>query len=98
MSIVDEDLAIRSATLGAYALKRLQQVRSSKIREVRGKGLWIAIDLHTSARPLCEALKLRGVLCKETHDTVIRLAPPLNIDHADLAWGIDQIEAVLAQA
>jgi ornithine--oxo-acid transaminase len=96
--IVDEDLAARSATLGVYALERLQKVKSAKIREVRGKGLWIAIDLHSSARPLCEALKHRGVLCKETHDTVIRLAPPLNIDHADLAWGIDQIEAVLTEA
>ena len=95
--IVDEDLAARSATLGAYALDRLKQIKSPLVKEVRGKGLWIAIDLHSSARPLCEALKQRGVLCKETHDTVIRLAPPLNIDHADLAWGIDQIEAVLTK-
>ena len=96
--IVDEDLAACSATLGAYALERLQKIKSPLVKEVRGKGLWIAIDLHASARPLCEALKRRGVLCKETHDTVIRLAPPLNIDQADLAWGIDQIEAVLTEA
>ena len=65
------------------------------IREVRGLGLWIGIDLNTPARPVCEALQRRGLLCKETHDTVIRLAPPLVISHQDLAWGIDQIEAVL---
>lgn len=93
--VVDEDLPARSAELGAYALDRLQGIHSSKIESVRGKGLWIGIELNTHARPLCEALKARGVLCKETHDTVIRLAPPLIISPDDLAWGIDQIEAVL---
>jgi ornithine--oxo-acid transaminase len=48
------------------------------------------------ARPVCEALQQRGVLCKETHDTVIRLAPPLTVSREDLSWGLDQIEAVLA--
>jgi ornithine--oxo-acid transaminase len=62
---------------------------------VRGKGLWLAIELNSPARPFCEALKERGVLCKETHETVIRLAPPLVIDRADLDWGIDQIAAVV---
>jgi ornithine--oxo-acid transaminase len=70
-------------------------VQSRLLKEVRGKGLWIGIELTTAARPLCEALKNRGVLCKETHENVIRLAPPLNIAPDDLAWGIDQIEAVL---
>ena len=93
--IVEERLAERSAELGAYALVRLQAIRSNKIVAVRGKGLWIGIELNVPARPLCEALKDRGVLCKETHDTVIRLAPPLVISHADLAWGLDQMEAVL---
>ncbi len=93
--IIDEDLPARSAELGTYALDRLQRIRSSKISSVRGKGLWIGIELNCLARPLCEALKARGVLCKETHDTVIRLAPPLVISPDDLAWGIDQIEAVL---
>ena len=53
------------------------------------------LELNTPARPLCEALKDRGLLCKETHDTIIRLAPPLIIERADLAWALDQIEAVL---
>ena len=93
--VIDENLPRRSAQLGAYALTRLSKLRSEKIVQVRGKGLWIGIELNVPARPLCEALKQRGVLCKETHDTVIRLAPPLMISRQDLAWGLDQIEAVL---
>jgi ornithine--oxo-acid transaminase len=93
--IVDEDLCARSAELGAYALARLRRLRHPNIAEVRGRGLWIGIDLRVPARPLCEALKERGVLCKETHETVIRFAPPLMIGRADLEWGLDQIEAVI---
>jgi ornithine--oxo-acid transaminase len=93
--LVEEDLSARSAELGEYALSRLQAIDSHRIVEVRGKGLWLGIELNVAARPLCEALKDRGVLCKETHETVIRLAPPLVISPDDLAWGIDQIEAVL---
>ncbi len=93
--IVDENLPDRSAELGAYALARLQRLDSPHVAAVRGKGLWIAIDLNSAARPFCEALKERGVLCKETHDTVIRLAPPLMISREDLEWGIEQIEEVL---
>ena len=95
--IIDEDLPARSAELGSYALSRLQQMNASIIREVRGKGLWLAIELNGPARPLCEALKDRGILCKETHTTVIRLAPPLIIEKTDLTWALDQIEAVLTQ-
>jgi ornithine--oxo-acid transaminase len=94
--VVDEDLAGQSAELGAYALERLRGVRSNAIVAVRGKGLWIGIELNVPARPVCERLQQLGVLCKETHENVIRLAPPLTISHADLAWGLDQIEAVLA--
>ena len=65
-------------------------------RKSAARGLWLGIELNTPARRFCEALKDRGVLCKETHDTVIRLAPPLMISPDDLAWGIDQIEAVLS--
>jgi len=96
--IVDENLPQRSAELGAYALARLRALKTPAIVEVRGKGLWIGIELNTPARPICEALQRRGVLCKETHDTVIRLAPPLTISREDLAWGLDQIEAELAAA
>ena len=94
--LVDEDLTARSAELGSYALARLQKISNPQIVEVRGIGLWIAVELKVPARPLCEALQRRGVLCKETHSTVIRLAPPLVISKKDLDWGLDQIEAVLA--
>jgi ornithine--oxo-acid transaminase len=93
--VVDEDLSGRSAELGAYALARLRALKSPQIAAVRGKGLWLALELNGPARPFCEALKERGVLCKETHETVIRLAPPLVIERADLDWGIDQIAAVV---
>jgi len=93
--IVEERLAERSAELGAYALARLQQLRSRHVVSVRGKGLWLAIELNTAARPFCEALRDRGVLCKETHETVIRIAPPLVISREDLDWGLEQIESVL---
>lgn len=93
--IVDENLSARSAELGAYALDRLQAIDSPHVESVRGKGLWIAIELNSAARPFCEELKERGILCKETHDTVIRLAPPLMISREDLDWGLHQIEAVL---
>jgi len=93
--IVDERLSERSAELGAYALGRLRALRHENVAEVRGLGLWIGIDLKVPARPLCEALKERGVLCKETHDTVIRLAPPLMISREDLEWGLGQVEDVI---
>ena len=93
--IVDEDLSGRSAALGTHALDRLRALDHPAIREIRGLGLWIGIELNTPARPICEALMRRGLLCKETHDTVIRLAPPLIISREDLDWGLDQIEAVL---
>ncbi len=94
--IVDERLSERSAELGAYALARLQRMRNANVVEVRGRGLWLAIELNVPARPICEALRDRGVLCKETHETVIRIAPPLVIRREDLDWGLEQIELVLA--
>lgn len=95
--IVDEDLPARSAELGEYAMNYLKSVRSPHIVELRGKGLWIGIELNRPARPFCEALKRRGVLCKETHSSVIRLAPPLVIDKADLDWGLAHIREVLEE-
>jgi ornithine--oxo-acid transaminase len=93
--VVDEDLSVRSAELGAYAMSYLRELRSPHVVEIRGKGLWIGIQLNSPARPFCEALKHRGVLCKETHESVIRLAPPLVIDKSDLEWGLEQISDVL---
>ena len=74
--LIEEKMVERSAELGAYFLTLLQTLRSPDLKEVRGKGLWIGIELHSPARPYCEALKEEGILCKETHDRVIRIAPP----------------------
>lgn len=92
--IDDEQLVERSARLGAWLLEALRSLRHPAIKAVRGRGLMCAIELHEPARPWCEALQRRGVLCKETHGTVIRLSPPLVISEQDLAWGIAQVRAV----
>lgn len=93
--LVDEGLSERAAELGAYAMERLRAVDAPCVVDVRGLGLLIGIELDQRARPYCEALMRRGVLCKETHDRVIRLAPPLNISMDDLAWGVDQVADIL---
>jgi ornithine--oxo-acid transaminase len=93
--IVDERLAERSEELGAYAMDYLRKLHSPHVVETRGKGLWIGIQLNKAARPFCEALKHLGVLCKETHESVIRLAPPLVISKDDLEWGLEQVGDVL---
>src|SRR5215469_7339329 len=82
----EENLIERSAELGRYFLKKLQALGSPHIKEVRGKGLWIGIELNKLARPYCEALKQMGVLCKETHGAVIRIAPPLVITSEEIDW------------
>jgi ornithine aminotransferase len=90
--IEEENLVARSAALGAHLLSRLGQIASPMIRAVRGKGLWVGVDLDpaiVSARKVVERLAERGVLSKETHETVIRFAPPLTISREALDWGID---------
>jgi ornithine--oxo-acid transaminase len=93
--IIEERLSERSAELGAVLMDRMQQIRSTHIREIRGRGLWVAIELNGPARPICEALMREGLLCKETHDNVIRLAPPLVIEREELLWACDRIQSVL---
>ena len=93
--LVQEKLVERSAELGAYFLGLLQTLRSSDLKEVRGKGLWIGIELHSPARAYCEALKEEGILCKETHDRVIRIAPPLIIQRAEIDWAFERIRKVI---
>ena len=95
--LVEEKMVERSAELGAYLLSRLKSLRSPVIKEVRGKGLWIGIELTGKARPYCEALKEVGVLCKETHDHVIRIAPPLVITREELDWAFERIAKVMEQ-
>jgi ornithine--oxo-acid transaminase len=89
--IEDERLADRSAELGAWLLYELRRIRHPHIKEVRGRGLLIGIELMVPARAYCERLKDLGVLCKETHDFVLRLAPPLVISQEDLYLAEGQI-------
>ena len=77
-------------------LSELQSIRHADIREIRGVGLLIGIDLAVPARPYCERLMELGILCKETHDNVIRLAPPLVVSHDDLAWAAGQIRTLFS--
>lgn len=91
----EEKLAERSLELGEYMMQALRNIDNPKIKEVRGKGLFIGVELTEFARPYCEALKEKGLLCKETHENVIRFAPPLIIDKDDLDWAISHIKDVL---
>ncbi|MGA2359758.1 MAG: ornithine--oxo-acid transaminase [Terriglobales bacterium] len=93
--LMQEKLVERSAELGAYFLELLQTLRNPDLKEVRGKGLWIGIELHSPARAYCEALKEEGILCKETHDHVIRIAPPLIIQREEIDWAFERIRKVI---
>ncbi|WP_394191965.1 ornithine--oxo-acid transaminase [Paenisporosarcina quisquiliarum] len=90
----DEKLAERSEELGNYFKEELSKIEHSSIKEVRGRGLFIGMELNEAARPYCEELKELGLLCKETHDTVIRFAPPLVITKEELDWAIEKIQKV----
>lgn len=92
--LLDEKLADKSLELGNYFKEELSKIDNDVIKEVRGRGLFIGMELTVEARPYCEKLKGLGLLCKETHDTVIRFAPPLIIDKEDLDWAIDKIKSV----
>jgi ornithine--oxo-acid transaminase len=98
--LVEEDLVNRSAEKGAWLLERLRAIDSPLVREVRGRGLFIGLEIEpaqASAREVCERLMKRGLLSKETHETVVRLAPPLAVDRASLEWAADQIAEVLRE-
>ena len=92
----DERLVERSAELGAWLLEELASLEHPDIKEIRGRGLIVGIELHSPARPYCERLQELGVLCKETHENVIRLAPPLVISRDDLAWAVGQLRRVFS--
>jgi ornithine--oxo-acid transaminase len=91
----EEKLAENSAKLGTYFLEKLRTIKSPRIKELRGRGLWIGLELTEKARPYCEKLKEEGMLCKETHDTVIRFAPPLIIRQEELDWAFERIKKVI---
>jgi ornithine--oxo-acid transaminase len=97
--LVDEKLVENAAEQGEYLMQRLRRIESPYVKEVRGRGLMIGVEVtHEAqgARRFCEALAERGVLCKETHGTVIRIAPPLVITREQINWLADQVEAVFA--
>ncbi len=97
--IVEEELPKRSRELGAYFMDELRAMNSPYVKEIRGKGLLIGVVLKSEvggARPFCEQLKERGILAKETHESVIRFAPPLIITQEELDWALDQIRPVLS--
>jgi ornithine--oxo-acid transaminase len=94
--IEEESLSERSRALGEYLLNKLREIDNPAIKEIRGRGLFIGVELHEPARPYCQRLKELGLLCKETHENVIRFAPPLVIKKDELDWAIDKIENVLS--
>ena len=96
--IVDEGLIEHSAELGDYLMRRLGELDSRHVKEIRGRGLWVAVELHPEAggaRRFCEALQTEGLLCKETHEHVIRLAPPLVITRQQIDWALERLFQVL---
>lgn len=93
--IIDEKLSEKSAQLGEYLLSELKKINNPIIQEVRGRGLFIGMELTEPARPYCEKLKELGLLCKETHDTVIRFAPPLVISKEEIDLALTKIRQVL---
>ncbi|MCX7969958.1 MAG: aminotransferase class III-fold pyridoxal phosphate-dependent enzyme, partial [Negativicutes bacterium] len=90
----EEGLVEKSRELGEYMMSALRQIKNPKIRELRGRGLFIGLELFEKARPYCEKLKELQLLCKETHDNTIRFAPPLVISRDELDWAIERIRQV----
>jgi ornithine--oxo-acid transaminase len=98
--LFEERLIERSAALGEWMLGELQELRGGVVKDVRGRGLFIGIevdDAYTTARPVVDRLLARGILSKDTHDSVVRIAPPLNIPRDDLVWAIGEIRSVFRE-
>lgn len=93
--LIEENMIENSYKLGEYFIEKLKQIKSKHMVEIRGKGLWIGVELDTPARPYCEKLKDEGILCKETHEYVIRFAPPLAITKDIIDWACERIEKVI---
>ena len=97
--IVDDDLPARSESMGAFLLGELRRIDSPLVKEIRGKGLFVGLEIDPakgSAREVVERLMQKGLLSKETHETVVRLAPPLSISREQLQWALARIAEVLA--
>lgn len=96
--ILEEDLPENSHRMGTYFLEELRKMKSPHVKEYRGKGLWIGIELNESAggaRRFCEALMEEHILCKETHHNIIRIAPPLVISRKEIDWALPRFEKIL---
>ena len=94
--LVDEKMVENSAVLGKYFLEQLREIASPNVKEIRGLGLWIGLEMTGRARPYCEKLKEEGILCKETHEHVIRFAPPLVITKDEIDWAVAKVRKVIA--
>jgi ornithine--oxo-acid transaminase len=98
--LIEENMIENAAAMGDYFMGRLREIHSPHVLEVRGKGLLIGVELAKSAggaRRFCEALRDQGLLCKETHENVIRFAPPLIIKKEEIDWAIERIRRVLTK-
>ena len=99
--LVEEGMIENSARMGDYFMKQLQGISSPYVKEVRGKGLFIGVELHPEAggaRKFCERLMGQGLLCKETHENVIRFAPPLIVQQDDIDWALERIAPILMES
>ena len=94
--LVDEGLVERAREMGAYFKGRLERIEGEHIQEVRGKGLLIGVELTSLARPYCDELRDVGILCKDTHGTVVRFAPPLVVTREEIDWAMERIEPILS--
>ncbi len=95
--IEEENLIQKSKELGDYFIEKLRAIDSPHLVKVRGRGLWIGFVLDTKARPYTERLKAEGILCKETHENIIRFAPPLVITKKEIDWAMERIEKVVKE-
>ena len=99
--LVEENMIENAAKMGDYFISKLKEIKSPYIKEIRGKGLLIGVELHPEAggaRKFCEKLMTKGLLCKETHEDTIRFAPPLIIQKEEVDWALERIEPVLKKA
>ncbi len=93
--LTEEGMIDNAATQGARLLAGLREIASPRVREIRGRGLMLAVELHEPAAPVCKALQKSGVLCKETHENTIRIAPPLVITGEQVDWALERFTAAL---
>ena len=96
--LIEEGMIENSAEQGAYFMAGLHDIRANAVREVRGRGLMLAVELDPAAggaRRYCDALRQRGILCKDTHEHSIRIAPPLIVTREDVDWALERFDQVL---